>query len=504
MHRESFDFSRTTKLKLNTFTSLLNQLIVIIHGLILPRLYINSFGSKTYGLTSSITQFLGIVALMELGMGAVVQSALYLPLAKKDNLLISRIVKSAEKFFSKIGLILAFYTVILAIIYPNFINRDYNWLFESSLIIIISISQLSEYFFGITYRLLIIADQRAYINSSIQCFSYIINIVVCTLLINYGASLHLVKFASAIIFLIKPIVLMRYVRHRYNINKKITYVEEPIKQKWNAVAQHLAYYVTQHTDVLLLTILSTLENVSIYSVYNIVTNGISTLIYSLNNGTQALFGNMLARKENDTLIAFFNKFEWIIHNLVVFCYVCVGVLIVPFVKVYTNGVNDAEYIQPKFAVVFTIASAIYCIRLPYYLMVNAAGHYKQTQNSAFIEMILNVGLTIFLIPKFGLIGAAVGTLVALTFRTVYLAYYISHNIIHYDFKNFIICIIRDIIIAIVVVVSTAMIRMGEISYMAWIFMAIKVALIALLEITAFNLIFCKNQVRKILKNDKLC
>ena len=493
------ELSRAAKLKLNTVMSLINQVVVIIHGLILPRLYIQGFGSKTYGLTSSITQFLGVVALMELGMGAVVQSALYSPFAKKDNVLISKIIKSAERFFSKIGLILVFYTIVLAIIYPTFINQDYDWVFEASLIVIISISQLSEYFWGITYRLLVIADQKAYINSAIQCASYIVNIIVCAILVEYGHSIHFVKFASAIIFLIKPLILRGYVRSKYNIDKNVTYTEEPIKQKWNAVAQHLAYYVTQHTDVLALTVLSTLENVSIYSVYNIVTNGISILIYSLNNGTQALMGNMLARKEKKNLVSFFDKFEILIHNLVVFCYSCVAVLIVPFVSVYTSGVNDADYIQPVFSAVFTLASAVYCIRLPYYLMVNAAGHYKQTQNGAFIEMILNVGITVLLVPQFGLTGAAIGTLIALAFRTVYLAFYLSRNILYHKFIDFIKQILKDICITVLIILSTFHIEMGTVSYVSWILMAVKVALISMIIIIIFNLIFSKKKVFDIIK-----
>lgn len=500
--KQKGELSRGAKLKLNSVAALVNQIVVIIHGLILPRLYINCFGSKTYGLTSSITQFLGVVSLMELGMGAVVQSALYFPLAHNDNVKISQIVKSAERFFSKIGLALAGYTVVLAFVYPGFINKDFSWFFEASLIIIVSISSLAEYFFGITYRLLVVADQRGYINCLIQCTSYIVNIIVCTILMKYGHTIHVVKFASAVVFLLKPIVLMRYVRRKYYINKDISYTEEPIKQKWNGVAQHIAYYVTQHTDILVLTLFSSLENVSVYSVYNIVTNGISTLIYSLNNGTQALLGNMLARREDRELVDFFGKLEWTIHNIVVFFYACVGILIVSFVKVYTIGVNDAEYMQPLFAAVFTLSSAVYCLRLPYNMMVNAAGHYKQTQMSSIIEMCLNVGITLTLVPKFGLVGAAMGTLFALSYRTVYLAKYISKNIITHDFKNFVRRIAKDICIAALIIISTLNIKMQDISYTSWIIMAFKVAFVACIELIGFNLIFDKRFMTTMLKKRK--
>lgn len=483
------ELSREKKLRLNSILSLVNQVVIIIHGLILPRLYISNYGSSTYGLISSITQFLAVISLMELGIGAVVQSALYKPLAENNYLEISKIIKSAERFFTKIGIVFLFYTFILSIIYPVFINKDFGWLFEASLVLIISLSSLSEYMFGITYRLLVIADQRAYISNSLQFFCYFINIILCASLIRLGYSIQIVKLVSVTIFMIKPIILMKYVRNKYNIDTSIEYTEEPIKQKWNGVAQHLAYYITQQTDVLILTIFSTLGNVAIYSVYSIVTNGISVLIYSLNNGTQALLGNMLAKNEQIQLNKFFSSMEWIIHNVVVFLYTCVAMLIVPFVMVYTQGVNDINYYQPVFAAFITASSAIYCIRLPYNMMVLAAGHYKQTQNSSIIEMCLNVSVTLVLVNKYGLVGAAIGTLVALTYRTVYLAYYLSKNIINHKFSIFIKRVFEDIILTILIVISTSSFRLEVYSYLGWLELAVKVAIIAIFEMVIFNYLF---------------
>ena len=93
------NMSREKKLRINSILSLINQIVVIVHGLIIPRLFISCYGSTVYGLISSITQFLSVISLMELGMGAVVQSALYAPLANKDNEKISCIIKSSESFF---------------------------------------------------------------------------------------------------------------------------------------------------------------------------------------------------------------------------------------------------------------------------------------------------------------------------------------------------------------------------------------------------------------------
>ena len=90
---------RKKKLLKNTIASITFEVTTLICGFILPRLILRYYGSQVNGLVNSITQFLQIIALFDMGVGAVVQSTLYKPLAENDNGLISKIVKSAKRFF---------------------------------------------------------------------------------------------------------------------------------------------------------------------------------------------------------------------------------------------------------------------------------------------------------------------------------------------------------------------------------------------------------------------
>ena len=490
---------REKKLKYNTVSAFINQIITIIHGFVLPRFYLQYYGSTIYGLSSSITQFLSVVTLMEMGIGAVVQSALYEPLAKKDKKRISEIVISAEGFFRKIALAFLIYTILLMFIYPNYIQNVEAWWFESSLIAIIAISSLAEYFLGMTYKLLLMADQRSYITLTAQSTAIVLNFVVCIILMHLGASIHLVKLSAVLVMLLRPIVQSFYVHKNYNIDKNFRPVDEPIKQKWNGVAQHLAYYVTNNTDTMVLSLFSTLENVSIYTVYNMITNGIRQLILTLSTGIQAMFGNMLVNREFETLNCRFKKFEWQIHTIVVIVFSCVGVLIVPFVSVYTNGINDANYYQPAFAILLTFANAVYCIRLPYNIMVLAAGHYKQTQASAIIEMLINVIVSIVLVFKFGLIGVAIGTLIALGYRTVYLAVYLCNNILKYSIMDFLKNVGVDFLCVMLIILLTYPMKLSELSYVCWVILALQVFVTVLLVVIIVNLIFNRHYMLEVMK-----
>lgn len=284
------------RLKLNTVTSLLFQVTNILCGLILPRLILGSFGSAVNGLVGSITQFLDVILFMEMGVGAVVQASLYKPLAERDERAVSQIFSSASRFFSKIALVLLVYTAVLLFAYPFLIERGFGWSYTAVLIAAIAVSAFAQYYFGVVDRILLTADQRGYVQYLAQTLTLVLNTVACAILIRCGASIQLVKLSTAAIFLLRPLLLELYVRRHYAIDRKIRCEEEPIRQKWNGVAQHVSYFVLEKTDVIVLTLLSTLENVSVYNVYHMVIYGIKNLFLSLTYGVQALMGELIAKK----------------------------------------------------------------------------------------------------------------------------------------------------------------------------------------------------------------
>lgn len=488
---------RGKKLALNTITSLGLQVVSVICGFILPRLILESFGSDVNGLVNSITQFLGVITLLDLGVGAVVQSALYKPLADNNTNMISKIYVSANKFFRRLAEILLVYVVLLMIFYPMLVNKSFGHMYTALLIAAICISSFAQYYFGIVNSLLLNADQRGYIQYVAQIITLILNTFACYIIIKLGASIQIVKLTTSLIFLLRPLFLVFYVKKHYSIDQKITYTEEPIKQKWNGMAQHFAAYVLSGTDNIVLTLFSTLSNVSIYSVYYMAIAGVRSALLSITNGFQSLIGEMLAKKETMKLNAFFGFVEWFLHTGTTLVFGCTGVLIVDFVRVYTYGINDADYIQPLFAVLITIANAGHCLRLPYNILILAAGHYKQTQSNYIIAMILNIVVSIATVKMWGLVGVAIGTLIAMAYQTVWMAKYDSKNIICWPFKNFLKQCGVDAITVIIASLATFKIPMLSVSYVSWFLLAIEVFGIWLIISIVINTIFYRERVLSI-------
>ena len=486
--------TRKQKILLTSLASLSNQAVTIISGFIIPRLFLIHYGSEVNGLVSSIVQFLGFITLAECGVGTVVESALYKPLADKNYNEISKIVLSSERFFKKLSVLLFAYTAALFFIYPTFTKGSFDYFFTATLILVISISSFAQYFIGMTYKILLNSDQLGFISLFMQVAAIILNTGICAVLIHFDCPVHVVKLVSSVIFLLHPIILMQIAKRRYRIDRTIVLTEEPIKQKWNGLAQHVAMVILNNTDVVVLTLFSTLKNVSIYAVYNLAANGMKNLVYALTLGTQALFGNLLAKEKPEKVYKVFCSFEWIMHTVTVLAFGMTALLIVPFVSVYTRGVTDVQYYQPLFAILITVSQGLFCIRLPYNVMVVAAGHYKQTQLGAFIESAINILLSVALVINYGLVGVAIGTIAAIAFRTLHYALYINKNILFKSSFGFFKHLFVDVLTATGFYFATVWIPKEAANYGEWLLLAVKTGVICLAVCVLINLVFYRKTV----------
>lgn len=480
------------RLKLNTVSSLFHQITAVVCGFIVPRAILGAYGSDVNGLVNSVAQFLHIIAFLELGVGAVVQTALYKPLVEKDSTKVSKVIASAEKFFRTIAIILVAYTGILVAFYNRFNSNEFDWAYTALLILAMSISYFAQYYFGVVDRLLLTADQKGYIQYTAQAITLILNALSCVIMVNFGASIQLVKLISSLVFLIRPVLLRIYVNKNYTINRRIKYEGEPIDQKWNGIAQHVAFTVLDSTDIVVLTVLSTLTNVSIYSVYHLVVYGIKQMFMSLTNGIQPIMGEYWARKDYNRLNEFFSRIEWVIHTSVVFLFGCTGALIIPFVEVYTKGVDDANYVQPLFAILLVLAHGCHCLRMPYNMLIFASGHYKQTQNNYFTAAIINIIVSVITVKYWGLIGVAIGTLVSMAYQTLWMAWFNSKNMIKRPIHYFVKQIIIDSLSFAVLWIIPIPFKLSSLSYLSWGMLAIEYFVIYLVAVIVINLIFYRD------------
>ncbi|HFI0341133.1 TPA: lipopolysaccharide biosynthesis protein [Streptococcus suis] len=424
----------TKSLKLNGLISLLNKCISIICSLILPRLFITAYGSEVNGLMSSISQYLTLISLLDLGMGAVIQASMYKPLLDKDTALLSTIYYKSQAFFNRIGFALLVYIGCLCLFLPTQLAGDFSRSQIIGLILVLSLSHLLQFFLGITSQIILGSDQKAYIKEILQGTANILNLLLTLVLIQFGQTVLMVKFASALVFILPPIFISYYVHRNYRISKTLRDRTYQIQQQWYGIGQHIAYTIQESTDIVILSMFASLSQVSVYAVYNTVFQGIKTFLNAATSGLRPFLGRALHMEDKMLLQRQFHKMEWLLHTSSTIFISSTFQLVTPFVVLYTQNITDANYNQPVFGYLMTLAILFYALRLPYRTLVFSKGDFKNTQFGTYFEAVLNLGLSLALVFEWQIVGVAIGTAVALLFSLIYYMWYSYNYILKTDLR----------------------------------------------------------------------
>lgn len=484
----------------NVLSSMFLQLVSIISGFILPRLILSYFGSNITGLISSIGQFLNYISLFEGGVSMVIMSSLYAPLANKDYKKVSGIIKAADSFYRKLGLMYVVYALVISIGYPLVVKTPYSFAFVASLSVILSSNLFVQFMFSISYRTLLIADRNGYIVYFSQSAFFVLNLIISFVVLAIYPEIHVLKFASAAAFAIQPLLYGIYIKKHYPLDKHIEPDEEALAQKWDGFGQNFALFIHNNTDVMVLTFFATLKDIAVYSIFFMVTNAVKTIVSSVSNALLPSVGNVYITGDKGRIKNSFNIYVAIVYTLSSFVFSMCVILLIPFVRIYTSTVHDANYIQPLFGIILTTAYILECLREPYLQLTFVAKKFKETTKYAFIEAIINIVISIILVVKYGLIGVAIGTVISVIYRFVVLIQFCKKNIIDLSIRK----VIGDLLyVTVPIVISYILVNklftFTSITMLGWVIFAAKCAFIVIPVIIINTLILKRKDMMEVIR-----
>ena len=92
-------------------------------------------------------------------------------------------------------------------------------------------------------------------------------------------------------------------------------------------------------------------------------------------------------------------------------------LFVPFMKLYTAGITDINYVDYRLAILFVSIELLSSMRVLMTKTINFAGHFKNTVSRTITESIINLTVSLIAVRFWGIYGVLMGTIVALLYRT---------------------------------------------------------------------------------------
>lgn len=484
----------------NITASLLLQFVTIISGFVLPKIILSFFGSDVNGLISSINQILNYVQLLEGGLSGVVMAALYKPLSENNEQKISQIINATISFFRQIGIIYIVYVAVVGFIYPMLKNTGFDYLYSMGLVWVLGLNLFVQYFFSLSYKILLNADRKVYFVSLTQIIIIIINLIVVCFCAVFFKDILIIKLFSGLVFFIQPILYRKYIKGHYHLDRSAPKDNAALKQRWDGFGINLAYFIHTNTDIVILTVFASLADISIYSVYYMIISALKNLIMSISSSITPSFGKKLAECDRNQIKYLFDKYEFGMSFITTLIFTCGIILVTPFVSVYTNNIEDANYIQYGFGYILGIAEMIYCFREPYIAVSYAAGHFKSVSGFAYVEAILNIAISLFLVKCFGIVGVAVGTMISMIYRMICHVWYLSKNILvrplSLFFKNI---AVFGICSAVGCAVSIHYFNLMVTNYFNWFVVACQCFVFVLILLIIFSFLFYREQFRNLVK-----
>lgn len=418
------------KVGTNAITGFVTQIIVIVLGIIVPRIMLTKYGSDTNGMITTLTQIFSYVALLEAGIGQSTRNALYKPIATKNRSGISEVMTLSRKYYWRITRFYAGIVVIMSFVMPFLLKTNLSWHTVCLVILFEGMSGVIRFMFTENWMQLLVAEGKGYVQANINLvgtiFSHVAKIVLACIHINI-VFMQIVFFAVS---LIKLFIYKAYIDKHYSWIDYRSLISEDTKlpDRDSYVLIEVAWTVFSSTDMILISILFSTALSSVYSVYNMIYSNLSLLLNAVYTGLLYMLGQAF-HKSIKEYTKVHDQFELFFMTAVAVLMSCCSLLTIPFIKIYTDGVTDINYIYMFLPFLFGLIQILSWDRYVAGNLSGIAGYAQVVSKISVVEAVSNIILSVILSIKFGLYGITLATVLSLLFKLTYLTVMTNRRIL---------------------------------------------------------------------------
>ena len=399
----------------NIIWGIFAQVVTIGLGIFIPRLVLVNLGSEANGLLNSISSILSYMSLLEAGVGTSTLQALYTPLANSDKNSVNQIMAATDKFYKRTGTVYFLIVIALSVGYTGIVKTTLPKTAVFLVVILSGLSGVLSYFFQGKYKILLSAEGKSYVNTNITTLSTVGVSIVKAVILVAGGNVVLVQSVYFAFNLLQMLLILAYIHKHYPwLNLKVTPNFEAMAQRKAVLVHQISSLIFSNTDVIILTAFTSLKTVSVYSMYAMIFGMVKSVAVTISESFVYALGQSYNNKEKFTKM--FNAYE--IYNIAItFSLFCItGIIILPFLKVYTSGVGDVNYVDKYVAWLFVAYYLLHNGRASSGCVISIAQHFEQTKWRSVIESVINLTASLVLTYKFGIYGVVLGTIIALVYR----------------------------------------------------------------------------------------
>lgn len=373
--------------------------LTITNGLltiVVTRFILSKFGSDFNGLNSTANQIVNVLLIIEGGFTLASNVALFYPLTHSDYMQINSILTATHRKFKKIAVIFLSIGIVISVVYAFFVNSSLPDELIATIIAMAIIPSAFNLYYAATYRVLLQAQQKEYIVNLFTMITVSAGHLFNIILIQSGCTMWMIRFTTMVFALINSVLLGWYIRKECKFINLNVHSDECLIQGTNDVmAQKITGVIYESAPIIFLSIspIGGTKLASVYAVYNSVFIMLKSLLHGVIDAPRHGFGQILSERDREDVWSIFYEYEYLSFLSVFVLLVTGGSLILPFVKLYTVGILDAEYYDSLIAFLMVAISSFEMIHIPSGHLINMAGKFKISRNFQVIScVVLIVGM----------------------------------------------------------------------------------------------------------------
>ncbi len=404
--------SRSRNSILNAISAMVLTLVNGLLGIVVTRFVIERFGSDFNGLNSTANQIVNVLLILEGGFTVASNVALFSPLTRENYGVVNGVLAATRKNFRRIGLIFLGIGCLVAVGYAFAANSTLPVEFIATVILMTVVPAAFNLYYATTYRVLLQSQQKEYVISLFSAatigFGHICNVIM----IQNGGPMWAVRFITMCFALLNSLLIAGYVKRRNNfLNLKCEPRQDLIKGTRDVMAQKITGVIYNSAPIVFLSISPTggTALASVYAVYNNVFVMLKSLLHGVIDAPRLSFGQILTQRDREDVWQVFAQYEFAAFTAISIMLTTCSVLILPFIHLFTAGINDINYYDIIIAVFMLLIATFEMIHIPSGHLINMAGEFRISRNFQIISCtVLLVAMTVG-----GILWGVYGMLLAL-------------------------------------------------------------------------------------------
>lgn len=401
--------------KLGMLTAAVSLIVAVVEGalsLVRTREILFTFGDSTNAILQVAVQITAYLVLIESGMTVAYQLKLYKPLEENDTRRISALFWGLQKNLRSIVIKMLIVANICSFVYVFFLlNTDESSVYAFAIFFVMGLRFVSPYFFTLQERTILLANERGYIATAVQgilqCGTLLTEILLCKYT-DFPLPIILFVYIIGVIFTKLLYVFYRKKFMGLKLDHSVEADLEPTGMTRDILVHQVSGMISSNTDNILLSVMNSLTNVTIYSSFSTVMNYPISLFNSIISSMKASVIIKIQKREK-------NAFDLYENVMKLSCYimaVTTSVFFVQINKFIDLWIGERYELNDFCVLLFSIILFTQVVFNVLTIGVDAEGLYKETKKYAIAQAVTNFVLTLMLIPVCGIAGALIGTVVS--------------------------------------------------------------------------------------------